>query len=39
MVDPATIQGYSSTIPEPGTWALALSGAALALVGRWRRRR
>lgn len=37
-VDPATIQGDSSTIPEPGTWALGLSGAALALVGRWRRR-
>jgi MYXO-CTERM domain-containing protein len=38
-VDPATIQGSSTTIPEPGTWALAMTGAALAWVGRRRHSR
>ncbi len=38
QVDPATIGGYSLMVPEPGTWALALVGGALVLVGRRFRR-
>jgi len=34
QVDPATIGGYSLMVPEPGTWALALAGAALILATR-----
>lgn len=29
-VDPATIQGYTTAVPEPGTGAMALAGGALA---------
>ena len=38
-VDPATIRGGTSAVPEPGTWALALAGGALAFVTRRLRRR
>lgn len=38
-VDPATIQGSGTTVPEPGTWALAVTGAGLAWMARRRRTR
>lgn len=39
MVDPATIQGGTSAIPEPGTWTLAAVGVAITLAGRRLRQR
>ncbi len=39
QVDPATIGGHATTVPEPGTWGLALVGGAVTLLARGRRRR
>ena len=39
QVDPATIGGYAQMVPEPGTYALAVTGAGLAWMARRRRTR